>query len=390
MTIDVLLDGERSTIERSIFSELLENSVVHDRAPVRHALERGEIPFTELVDLARKAEIPYSLFFAPSEFVAAQMKEKTRKLLQGVAPDTFTVNLRSIVHLHDIELIVKDLLRKQAVLKLQDSTLTKNPILGLLRHPRPTVKADADALLEALALDRSELRAARNKKVARDLLIDRLEAKQVLVSQSVRGYMPQLLEVKLSGMTVRDSKVPYIFLAGGDHLDDQEPMGRQIFTLTLMAVLVARGIFKPVTYDAKSSTPNPRREYEIVGETLMPANDIRQFDLATADGIRAAADEFKVTPSAMVVRAMHLKLIAPETGDRFLRNFEDEFRAIPKSRAQQPRAVNAIRKYTGRELSLRMLSALDNKKISAGEFCRVICLNKIHPSQIGEFRAALQ
>ncbi len=47
-------------------------------------------------------------------------------------------------------------------------------------------------------------------------------------------------------MTVRDAKVPYIFLAGGDHGDFQEPPGRQLFTLVLMTVLVARGIFAPV------------------------------------------------------------------------------------------------------------------------------------------------
>lgn len=390
MTIDVLLDGGRVSIDRAIFVGLLENSVMHDRAPFRHALEKGEVSFSELVDLARKAEIPYSFFFAPAEFVAAQIKVKTEKLLQGIAPDTFTVSSRSVVNLHDVELIVKDLLRKQAFVKKHDTTLTKNPVLGMLRRLHPTAKEDADAVLGGLALDRLEIRAARNKEAARDLLIGRLEAKQVLVSQSVRGYMPQLLEVKLSGLTVRDSKVPYIFLAGGDHLDYQEPMGRQVFTLTLMAVLVARGIFKPVTYDANSTAPDPGREYEIVGEILMPADDVRKFDLSTMDGVRAAADEFKVTPSALAVRAMRLKLLASETGEGLLHEFKEDFRARPKQRAGPPKPVNAIKKYTGRELSVRMLGALDDRKISAGEFCRVVCLNRIRPAQIGELKAALR
>lgn len=292
MMINVLLHGECAPIERDVFVDLLANSVVHDRAPFRHALEAGEIAFAGLVDLARKAEIPYPLFFAPRDIVAAQLQAKTDRLLQGIAPDTFTVNSRSIVQLHDVELIVKDLLRKQAFLKLHDSSLKRNPILGLLRQTRPTVREDANVLLGALELDRAEIRGASNKEAARDLLIRRLEMKQILVSQSVRGYMPQLLEVKLSGMTIRDTKVPYIFLAGGDHLDDQEPVGRQIFTLTLMTVLIARGIFKPVTYDANSTAPDPGREYDIVGEMLMPANETMQMDLTTLDGIKAAAKEF--------------------------------------------------------------------------------------------------
>jgi hypothetical protein len=56
--------------------------------------------------------------------------------------------------------------------------------------------------------------------------------------------MPQrLTHVKFSGMTIRDNKDPFIFLAGGDHGDDQEPDGRTLFTLALITVLVARRIF---------------------------------------------------------------------------------------------------------------------------------------------------
>jgi hypothetical protein len=195
--------------------------------------------------------------------------------------------------------------------------------------------------------------------------------------------------VKLSGMTVRDSKVPYIFLAGGDHLDGQEPIGRHIFTLTLMAVLVARGIFKPVTYDANSSAPDPGREYDIVGEILMPADAARKMQVSTLDDIKAAADRFKVTPSAMTVRAMRLQLNDVETSIGFLNELAAESRGQPKKRVSAPKPVNAIRKYAGRELSLRMLDALDGKRVSASEFCRVVCLNRIRPSQIAELKAAL-
>src|SRR5690554_2003480 len=69
--------------------------------------------------------------------------------------------------------------------------------------------------------------------------------------------MPQrLTHVEFSGMTIRDNKVPYIFLAGGDHGDDQEPVGRTIFTLALMTVLVARRIFALMTWDGGSAAPS--------------------------------------------------------------------------------------------------------------------------------------
>ena len=56
-------------------------------------------------------------------------------------------------------------------------------------------------------------------------------------------------------MCVRDQKVPYLFLTGGDSGDNPEPIGRQIFTLALLAVFVARGKFAPVTYDDTRTSP---------------------------------------------------------------------------------------------------------------------------------------
>lgn len=57
---------------------------------------------------------------------------------------------------------------------------------------------------------------------------------------------------------------------------------------------------------------------------------------------------------------------------------------------RSPKVVNAIRNYNGRELSLRMLDVLDSGKLSRRDFCRSVCLNKIKPTEIDEFREALR
>ncbi|MDR6637080.1 hypothetical protein [Paenarthrobacter nitroguajacolicus] len=390
-TVHVIIAGESVPIDRSVFVDLLENSVVNGRAPYIHALEKSKIQYSELLTLARKAEIPHPLFFAPPAVVKAQLRTKTTKLLQGVAPTTFTVNTRTTVKLRDVELIVKDLLRKQDLARKHDPTLTKNKIVGLLRKPRPTVQEDAMALIKAIGLDREAIRQARKKETALELIIERLEANQILVSRSVRGYMPQLIEVHFSGMTVRDSKVPYIFLTGGDHGDFQEPAGRQIFTVVLMTVLVARGIFAPVSYDANSTAPDAGREYDIVGEILMPAAELEKISFKDLDAVKTMADMFKVTPSALTVRAMRLGRLTPLTAAGYLRELEGEFRARnKKTQTNQPKPVNAIRKYSGRELTRRMLLAVEERRLTAREFCRVVCLNRIGPSDIGELKAALR
>jgi hypothetical protein len=192
-------------------------------------------------------------------------------------------------------------------------------------------------------------------------------------------------------MTVRDSKVPYIFLTGGDHGDFQEPYGRQIFTIVLLAVLVARGIFAPVSYDANSTAPDAGREYDIVGEILMPAAELQGIILHDLDEVKTTADLFKVTPSALAVRAMRLGRITPLTATGYLRELEEEFRARNHpSRTSQPKPVNAIKKYSGRELTARMLRAVDERRLTSREFCRVVCLNRIGPSDLRELKAALR
>jgi hypothetical protein len=365
MAIDVLLNGSRTPIDEAVFAPLLDNSVASTYAAYGKAIESSSIAFADLVFLARKGEIPYVLFFAPLPVVEAQIKAKTEKLLSGLTKETFSVNSRDRVNLRDIELIVKDLLRKQELLKKNDKTLTPNRIVGLLGKPGGSVEENAGKLMDALGLSHDSIRSVRNKEEALELLIARLEANQVLVSRSVNNFMPQRITgVKFSGMTVKDAKVPYIFLSGGDHGDYQEPAGRMVFTLALMSVLVARKIFAPVTYDGSSAGSDVGREYDIVGAMLMPKQELHGASFGSLGDVRAGADVFKVTPSAMAVRAMRLGMITPEVAASHLQELRREYAQRAKTPARQPKAVNAVRKYNGRELSRRMLDVLDAGQIS--------------------------
>lgn len=388
--IDVMLDGKSWQVSRAVFEKLFANSVVHARAPYRRALETSQISYADLVDLARKAEIPHPLFFAPLEFVEAQIYAKTARLLQGVRADTFTINTRAVIEIRDIELIVKDLLRKQQLVRDADSTLQKNRIVKLLRNSRLNLKEEASALVDALGLDLVAFRNTSNKSDALEFLIEVLEGNQIFVARSVRGYMPQLINVKFSGMSVRDTKVPYIFLTGGDHGDFQEPIGRQVFTLMLMTVLLARGIFAPVSFDASTLAPHPGRDYDVVGEILMPVRDVGGLRLDGLKAVKDAANTFKITPSALVVRALRLGFMDRDTALDYLEQLRVEFQSQGKPKSRQPKPVNAVKKYGSRALVSRMLRAVDRGSLSVGEFCRVVCLNKIHPSDIPELRAAVR
>lgn len=377
-------------IDRAVFTALLDNSVVSERAPYRRALESGQIRFGELIGLARKADIPYSLFFAPEQVAIRQLKRKTDLLLAGISKDSFSINARHEVRLADIELIVKDLLRKQATLKKLDRSLVANTLLRSGGGPATTIPESARRIREELELSLGHLRASRTKEKAFGMLVSLLEAKQVLVAQSQQRFMPQLLpKTKFSGLCVRDKKVPYIFLGGGDVGYNQEPAGRRIFTLALLTVLVATGRFSVVTYDDRSPDPIINREYEITEEVLMPAADAPFMEVSTLDAVKASADVFKVTPSAMVMRARRLGLVNRSQSADYLDELAEEYRNRPKRQSRTPKLLNALRRYNGAEFSRRMVAQLDRGALTPGEFCRVVCQNRIGAQQIPEFREAL-
>lgn len=391
MIINMRLNGVTVPIDRSVFTTLLDNSVAGTYVGYAKALESNSIKFADLVDLSRKGDIPYSLFFAPLPLVETQVATKTKKLLAGVSKDSFSIGSREKVELRDVELIVKDLIRKQELLKKHDHSLERNKIVGMLYKSGMSAESDATRLMSALGLSHEALRECRKMEDALELLISCLEANQVLVSRSVQHYMPQrLTHVQFSGITIRDNKVPFIFLAGGDHGDYQEPVGRTIFTLALMAVLVARRIFAPVTWDGQSAGIGAGREYDVVGAMLMPATRLREIGPTSLSEMKALAAEFKVTASALTVRAMRLGIITGETAKSHLEELRIEFGRRPQIQGMNPiKPENAVRKYSGRELSSRMLRVLDAGLISQGDFCRVICLNKLKPSQIMNLREAL-
>lgn len=391
MPMVVTLVGETIDIDAGVFELLFDNSSVRRYKGYTTAIETGEIAFSELLKLAHKAHIPYPLFFAPKPVAAAQVELKTQKLLQGVKKGTYSLNSRATVDVADIELIVEDLTRKQELVKKFDPSLGRNPIVGMLKKSKGSPQRDAHALLSALGLTTTAIHAAKTKPAAVELLITHLEGAHILVSRSVNGFMPQTLsKATFSGLTVRDAKVPYIFLTGGSHGEAEEPAGRQVFTLALLAVLVARRVFMPVTMDARSITATPRQEYSIVAEMLMPSPLLRAASLSSLDEITEVSDKFKVTPSAIVVRAVHLGILDKGTADNLLAELARAFASRPKTEARSPKPVNAIRKYNGREFSVRMIDALDSGRLTPREFCKVACANNIGITDIPEFRGALK
>jgi hypothetical protein len=382
------LGRERVSVDREVFDALFHNSVVSNRAPVRSALAGKSMPFRAFLRLSREAEIPYPLFFAPLDVVEQQVRLKTDKLMAGFTKSSFSMNSRHQVELRDVELIVKDLLRKQEILRQYDQSLVKNDFVGLIRRSRRPVVEDARRIAEALELDLAAVRKPKSKEDALQVLVGQLESKQILVSQSTRLHMPQLLDgVKFSGITLKDKRVPFIFLASGDEGEGFEPAGRRVFTLMLLTVLIGQGTFAPVKYEGHSRDEESPRAYEVAAELLMPTAEMRILAFNDLDSVVEAANGFNVTPSAVVMRARRLQQIDYETFSAFMDELETNRPGSQGGPRRQPDPVRALKKYNGIECSRRMLGLMDAGHINPTDFRRIVLLNKVAASQIADFRA---
>ena len=391
MTVTIMLKGTAVPVEREVFIALFKNSVVSGYAAVEQALDGHPIGFKEFLKLARQAEIPYPLFFAPLGVVEAQLQMKSEKLMAGFTKESFSMHSRHRVDLCDVELIVKDLLRKQELLRENDDTLVANKIVGLLKKSNRSVAEDAKALTGAVGISLRDIRAAKTKDAAVELLIRCLESKQIFVSRSAQNFMPQAMprHAKFSGMTIKDKKVPFIFLATGDEGEHLEPAGRKLFTLTLLTVLIARGTFAPVNYDGHTKEETSPPEYELTAEILMPAEEIRAMTFDDLQAVRDAADAFRLTPSAVAMRAYRLGRIGRDRFGAYMDTLRTEYDAREKSHARTPLPVNALKRYNGSECSRRMLAMLDAGNLNRTEFRRIMFFNKIAVTDIRKFREAV-
>lgn len=389
--IRVQAHGAEVPIQRETFTLLLGSSPARRRAAYEPALTNRSITFDKLVGLARAADIPYALFFGSHERALYQVNRKNRLILNGISKDIFAVNSRSEVELADVELIVKDLIRKQQELKTRDSTLQANTIVGCLKGSRSGVVADADRLRTLLGLSLEDLRGAKGKERALEHLITLLEARQLLVSQSQEKVMLQQLPRgrSFSGLCVKDKKIPYLFITGGEGSDRYEPAGRRILTLALLVALVARNEFKAVTFDSHTADVPPGPQWELAEELVMPRDEVSHLAVDSIEAVRAGADHFCVTPSAFTVRALRLKLIDHDTAVSILDGLRAAYAEVPKTQPRSPRMITAVRKYAGHEYTARMLHQVDRGQLSQADFCRIVALNRMRPAALPDLRATL-
>lgn len=370
---------------------LFESSVLYGLKEYTNTLSKRTVSFAEFTHLARKADIPYALFFAPKNQVEENLKRKTDILLAGVTKDIFSMNSRGTVQLRDIELIVKDLLRKQSLLKKHDPHLPNNEIVSSLKGSRKSVEEQAELLRTGIGIDLDHI-ASLSKEKTFDYIASLLEEKNVFISQSTKAYMPQNIQnsVKFSGICVKDTKVPFIFLNNKDDSKSFEPAGRKVLTLILLYVCLSKAKFSALSYDEQSKDLINDIEFRIAEEILMSRARMKELPLDNLEQIKDASQVLSVTPSALIMRMRHVGTLGDEQAYQYLNDLRSQFALLSPPTGRSPKPINAFKKYNGVGYSKAIFRLIDSNKISRTDARRILFLNKAKVSFLETFRGSLQ
>lgn len=372
---------EKVTIDKRVFLVLLELSPIKQYRAYVDAVSDSDITFANLKMLAEKADVPYPLFFASKDKVDLHLKDKDLNLFQKL-PSKNEIRLasRGAMKVEDIELIVRDIARKQEFLKnrVLPSSAENTFIGSVAKKVKQKVSNEkiAEQIRDYLEIDLASIRKLPKDRVL-DYLRKRAENKDIFISFSSYNYMPQNIdrEVGLSGVCIKDKKFPYVFINTRDG-DEQpkilESSGRQIFTLVAMLVCIAMNKFVLSTKKGKSGETEYKQVFSIVGEILIPRKDLITIKISTLEELKQHSQFFKVTPSMLLARLLELKHIAPKLAAAFRKELASEIKGATGNHPRQPLQTTGYGKYNGDRFSREVVRAHKAGKVSFDEVKNVL------------------
>lgn len=320
------------------------------RPVLSEAIIRGEIKKSDLIAEADMHFIPWQMFLLSWTNLGKHLrrieKERLDKIQVGELSKRAGAEGPPPYRLIDRCIRAQNFLVGQGAYKA-------NPFNGALRGK--TIEEAVRVIERHFAIDRPTFWGKSRKEDALDYLIARFESGQVNVAlgTSEPRLVPSTsnhrrLYRNISGFCLKSPKVPFVFV----HMnmaDEEEPVGRRIYTLVLLIAHIGLGIYS-VSRDWR---PGRTREkgahysqtaHSIASAFLLPSEAVDRYRsrTITPEIVKKISDFYKLTPTAAVYRLWKDKVISREEMDALRTPF------VPKrSQARSPHIENAVRKLNG-------------------------------------------
>lgn len=336
----VSVRGSQVEIDKDTFICLFDNSIYHDHPKYLKALEHNNIAMNDLITLAREASINYALFFAPSPLVGSMIEKENKKIFQGFS-GKFTLGIRGgRINLNTVRMVVKDLKIKQSFIA-RHFTAPKNPHLRFLTNSPKSPKDQASYILNALNIDMDHMREVKKTKSASMMyIIDQLEKQNIFVALEARTNMPQNMNHArgISGVYIKDSRFPYLFIANESAANFGDGAGRKIFTIMYLIVCLFKGRSKVVSLNDEIKESSDDNIYAIVEEMLLSEEVLPKQNSYTLNDLDELSEKLKVSARAILMRLKHLDYIEDE--DTFWQLMNALRSRYQKYQAQQKKLRN--------------------------------------------------
>lgn len=364
-------------LDLEVFSLLFESTVARRTKKYYKALANKEMDFEGFRKMARDAEVPYPLFFLSKRQAEDCVRDYTKRVFFGTSKGEISIASRGDINRADISLILKDLTRKQILLKeyINNECLLpkrfKKSSLNFIEH--------AEDIRSLIGYDINEIESL-NKERSYNYLVSRLAHNNVFVSLYSHGYCPQDIpkELCFSGIAINDKQCPFLFVKAGDYDSAIEPWGRRMFTIGLLLSSLCYGECKPITMDGKSRDLSSNKHYLFAEEFLMPESLVRNLVVDDRIGLDCAARRFAVSPSAMVLRLFRLGMFNDAKKEYYLDELEEEYRnqIQNKKGGRGIAADKGILRYNNSELVKRYIDMLDARRITERQLKHILCYKK--------------
>lgn len=372
--------NRKINIDKRVFLKLFNISHIKELKDYQNAISNSTISFKILKKLSFKAAVPYPLFFAPLEIVELQIADKNRHIYSKIpSKEDFSFATRGKVAVEDIELLLKDLTRKQDFLKTRIlKNVTDNLFIGsisLMLKENIAIESIAEYIRNYFKINLDYLRLL-NKKGVLEYLVRLVEDKNIYIALSSFNYMPQNVppELEMSGICIKDKKFPFIFINTRDGESNPkiiESSGRQVFTLLAMLVCIGMKHFILSSTITNSKNDPAKIAYSIAGEIIVPLTHLKSIKIENLEDLKTNSEFFKVTPSMLLYRLTQTGSLPKELIDTWRQALVLEVKKRTTNiRASLP--VNAYAKYNGKRFSKEVIKAYNKGAISATEVKNIL------------------
>jgi Zn-dependent peptidase ImmA (M78 family) len=380
--IKVKIDRKNeTTINKDVFVALFNIPHIKDYKEYNNAIDTNLITFKNLKDLAVKAGVPYPLLFALKDVVSYQIDNKNKNIYDKISTkEEIRLSSRGKMEINDIELIIKDIGRKQEFLKNRlFANHLDNTFIGCIAKKlkqNGSVITLAEHISQQLGIDLLYLRSINKERVL-EYLTNCFEAKGIFVSFSSYNYMPQNISpvIELSGVCIKDKKFPFIFINtrdGDDKPKILESSGRQIFTLLTMISCVAMNQFVLSSKAGKLKEDPIKIAYAIAAELIIPQRDLTETHIENLEQLKEKAHYFRITPSMLLYRLEKNKNISKDLTAQLRKLLIKEVKEAAPTKRRAPSPATGYTKYNGRRFSKEVIKAFNSNKITQLELNNIL------------------